>query len=362
MKRHLISAAVLVAASSGAFAQSSVTIFGTVDATVQHGSGSVSSVNRLGTGNLSSGKLGFRGVEALGGGLKAGFWLEGSVLTDSGVGGGSNTNNQASGTSAAVGGGQGLTFARRSTVSIGGDWGELRLGRDYTPVFVNQPLYDPFGNVGVGNSLTQNSSLGGLTSVRASNSVAYLYGHSFNGTQVGTSGPNFLAMYYMGENASNAPAGTAKDGRGYSLRAGYIAGALDVGVAASSTKYAAGDVGQFNVGGSYDFRVAKAMALYARDRVSRGATGAAYLVGAVVPKGSGEVHLAYSRYKTDAAGSPASAKFALGYVHNLSKRTALYATVARVGNSGPVAQALNGSVTAAGQSSSGYDLGMRHNF
>ena len=58
----------------------------------------------------------------------------------------------------------------------------------------------------------------------------------------------------------------------------------------------------------------------------------------------------------------ASDKFAIGYVHNLSKRTALYGTYARVSNSGGAAQALNGATTAANGSSNGFDLGVRHAF
>jgi hypothetical protein len=53
---------------------------------------------------------------------------------------------------------------------------------------------------------------------------------------------------------------------------------------------------------------------------------------------------------------------AVGYIHNLSKRTALHATYARVSNSGGAAQALNGAVTAAGRSSSGLDVGIKHSF
>jgi predicted porin len=49
-------------------------------------------------------------------------------------------------------------------------------------------------------------------------------------------------------------------------------------------------------------------------------------------------------------------------VHNLSKRTALYATYARVSNSGGAASALNGAVTGVNSSSTGYDFGIRHSF
>ena len=63
-----------------------------------------------------------------------------------------------------------------------------------------------------------------------------------------------------------------------------------------------------------------------------------------------------------AAGSPEARKWALGYVHPLSKRTALYTAAAHVSNDGPSAQALNGAVTAPGKSSRGFDVGIRHNF
>jgi len=86
------------------------------------------------------------------------------------------------------------------------------------------------------------------------------------------------------------------------------------------------------------------------------------LIGALVPVGAGQVRVAYSTYKTDAAGTPKSKKWALGYVHNLSKRTALYTTFARVTNSGGAAQALNGAVTAANARSTGYDFGIKHSF
>jgi predicted porin len=101
-----------------------------------------------------------------------------------------------------------------------------------------------------------------------------------------------------------------------------------------------------------------------RDRVSGSATGKGGLIGALVPVGPGEIRLAYSTYQADlgVGPDPRSRKLALGYVHNLSKRTALYATYARVKNSGGAAQALNGSVNAANQNSTGYDFGVRHSF
>jgi hypothetical protein len=67
----------------------------------------------LGTSGATTSRLGLRGTEDLGGGLKAGFWLEGEIFGDDGNASGFN-------------------FKRRSTVSLSGNFGEVRLGRDLT--------------------------------------------------------------------------------------------------------------------------------------------------------------------------------------------------------------------------------------
>ena len=75
-------------------AQSSVTLFGVVDLGVLHTrAGGVGSATALGNGGLSTSRIGFRGTEDLGSGLRAGFWLEGSLNPDSGTGRATNTNN-----------------------------------------------------------------------------------------------------------------------------------------------------------------------------------------------------------------------------------------------------------------------------
>src|SRR5215203_170812 len=154
MKKSLIALAVLAAAGA-ASAQSSVTLFGVVDATLAFGKGDVSDKTSLSNSGYNSSRLGFRGTEDLGGGMSASFWLEAGVNNDNGSGAATNLNNQPSGGAiAGIGGGQGLTFNRRSTVSLGGTWGELRLGRDYTPQFWNLTVFDPFGTNGVGTTAT----------------------------------------------------------------------------------------------------------------------------------------------------------------------------------------------------------------
>lgn len=363
MKKSLIALAVL-AASGAAMAQSSVTLFGVVDATYAYGSGSVSNKSQLTNSGYNSSRLGFRGVEDLGGGLSASFWLEAGVNNDNGSGANTSTNNQ--GASGSTGGG-GLTFNRRSTVSLNGGFGEVRLGRDYTPQFWNLTVFDPFGTNGVGTTQTlngastilapaagSNTNLGGPTTVRASNSIGYFLPGKLGGFYG-------QAQYYMGENNSGTPA--KKDGNGLALRAGYANGPINVALAFSETKFVSGNIQAWNLGGQYDLGVAKIMAHYSNDDVKNGNEGTGFLIGGLIPVGAGEVRLAYSTYKVDTVGAdPRSNKIALGYVHNLSKRTALYTTFARVSNKNGAASSLNGAVTAANRNSTGYDFGIRHSF
>jgi len=372
MKKTLIALAGLaaMAAAGTASAQSSVQLFGIVDATLAYGKGGVSNKTQLTNSGYNSSRLGFRGTEDLGGGLAASFWLEAGVNNDNGTGSASNVNNQ--GTPAALAAGtQGLTFNRRSTVSLSGGFGELRLGRDYTPQFSNLTTFDPYGTNGVGTTQTLNTpggqipgSTGGIL-IRASNSIAYFLPGNLGGLY-GT------AMYYMGENNQNGAA-NENDGEGAAFRIGYAAGPLNIALAMSKTKYAAAtltalvptltgkDVQLNNIGAQWDFGVAQIMGHYTQDSYGD-VDGKGWLVGALVPVGAGQIRIAYSEYKLDVGADPTAKKAALGYVHNLSKRTALYATFAKVKNSGGSAQALNGAAILANQSSTGYDFGIRHSF
>jgi len=352
MKKSLIALAVLAAAAGSASAQSSVTLFGIVDATLAFGRGSVANRTQLTNSGYNSSRLGFRGTEDLGGGMSASFWLEAGLTNDNGTGAGTNTNNQASGAAPAAAGGQGLTFNRRSTVSLSGGWGELRLGRDYTPQFWNLTVFDPFGTNGVGTTQTLNSIITGATAVRASNSIGYFLPGNLGGFYG-------QIQHYRGENASGAV--TSGDGTGTGIRVGFASGPFNVALATSRTDYFAGDVHQTNLGGQWNFGVGKLQAHISRDE-NGAVDGRGWLLGGLFPVGAGEIRAAYSRYRTDVAGNPSTRKLALGYVHNLSKRTALYTTYARVKNSGGAASALNGSATAVNGSSSGYDFGIRHAF
>ena len=340
-------------AATTASAQSSVTVYGVVDVMLSHGSGSVSGLTSLGSGGTVPSQLGFKGVEDLGGGNKAAFNIEAGFNADSGMGQATNTNNQSSG-SAGVGG---LNFNRQSWLSLAGQWGELRLGRDYTPQFRTIGLADPFGVVGTGVSQTVISPIGALpTSVWASNSIAYMYNTNGWGHGAGVFG---TVMHYLGENAAGTAA--SKDGTGTGVLVGYNGGAFTVEAASSRNNGAAGDTKQNNVAVSWNAGVATLTGYVASDRLGD-SDGRGYLLGAQVPVGAGSIRASYSQYRTDASGNPATKKLAVGYVHSISKRTALYANVASVKNSGGAAQSLNGSVTKSNGSSKGLDLGIRHSF
>jgi len=359
MKRSLIALAALAvvgaasaqvngfSAGTGAY----VTMFGVVDATLAVGNGDTANVTRLTNSGYNSSRFGVRGVEELGGGLKARFWLEAGVSNDDGAGAGTNNNNQAAPGTAPVlnARNQGLTFNRGSWVALNGGFGEVRLGRDYTPQFWSFTVYDPFGTNGVGTTQALNSSGGGQTIVRASNSIAWI-SPSMSGFVV-------WAQTYFGENQSTA---ASQAGDGSAIRVQYDNGPLSAALAYSKTTTGAGtDVQTTNVAGSYNLGVAQLMAFWNKDANTGVADVTGYTLGALVPAGPGTVRVAFSSSDN---GTAKTDKFALGYVYDFSKRTSVYGTFASLSNSGGATQALNGASTPANGSSTGFDLGVKHTF
>jgi predicted porin len=336
MKKTLIALAA-VAATGAAFAQSSVTLFGIVDLNVRNVKQGGESLTSMSQDGIASSRLGFRGVEDLGGGMKAGFWLEAGLNPDTG------TPN-------------GLQFQRRSTVSLMGGFGEIRLGRDYTPTFWNHTVYDPFGTNGVGSSVNTFSVLGSgaTTLVRANNSIGYFL-------------PNFGGfsgqfMYALKE------AKTANTPNEYTgLRLTYAAGPLSVAVA-TATEGSSVETDSFkrtNVGASYDFGVAKPMVQYTIGKF--GAREVKHLmVGVVAPVGPGNIKASYTRSDYNpAAGNGDANQIAVGYDYNLSKRTAVYGTYSRLTNkNGGSAFGLapNAAAQTANGKSTGIEFGVRHSF
>lgn len=360
MKKNLIALAVMAAAGA-ASAQSSVTLFGILDATVssQRVSGGQKSTV-LTSGGYNSSRLGFRGTEDLGGGQSASFWLEGALSTNDG-------------TSA------GLTFRRRSTVSLAGNWGEVRLGRDYTPSFWNATVFDPFTTVGVGAQVVhklKQTTVGTVDFlkadakyIRSDNMVGYFLPANLGGIY-GQAGYAFAQKATpVTASATNPKAKTDID-RYMGARLGYASGPFNAAVAYGRTEgaetVASPDVRDWNIGGQWDFGVAKLMGYYDSSKFQAGAAGdtklKSWLIGSLVPVGVGEIRVSYSSSRFDNNG-PKVGQWALGYVHNLSKRTAVYATYAHLKNKDGMALPIGSAVTGlANASSSGFDLGLRHSF
>ena len=336
----------VLAASGAAMAQSSVTLFGVVDAGYAVGNGSISDKTQLRHSGYNSSRLGFRGTEDLGGGMKASFWLEAGVANDDGTGSASSALNQAQ--TASNVGTQGLTFNRRSTVSLESGMGELRLGRDYTPHFWSETAFDPFGTNGVGTNVA--AFKGGLTGVRASNSIGYL--------SPSMGGVKLWVQTYMGESASTA----AKVGNGNSYRITFDQGKFSAAYAGSKTTTAAGVTNDTsNMAASYDLGVAKLMGQSNSTKITGLADLKGSLIGALVPMAGGTFRI--SSAQSDRAGNKQK-QTSVGFVQPMSKRTDLYATYARVANSGGASAVLNGGShgTTVNASSTGYEFGVKHAF
>lgn len=413
MMKPLVGLAAFVSAMT-ATAQSSITVFGAVDTAISGyantskdsaGARYRASSTRLSTSGYNFSRLGLRATEDLGGGLAAGFWLEAGLNADTGTGFAKDGS---------------LQFNRRSTVSLTGPFGEIRLGRDYVPTFWSDTVFDPFNGNGAGISLintassfsTANAARGGFAPngiyVRTSNAVGYLLPPDLGGLYG-------QLMYAFNEAASfdpgvlTKPAADSRAGRYLGGRIGYAKGPLDVALAVASnttaSQYFSGSTTRlriWNLGASYDFGALKVFGEYSSNRQRIALSGAAAiteaagstepgangaLIGVSVPLGAGLVRASYSRvdYRhfdrahpglPGLSPNPKAGKLALGYVHRLSKRTALYATVARLENRngadltnggpnfiGPAqAAAARSDGARLPYTSVGYDFGIRHAF
>lgn len=358
MKKSLLALAALGMFAGAASAQSSVTLFGIVDAGVARLSAKTNNgtKNVVGMTNsgLNSSRLGFRGVEDLGGGLRAGFHIEGQLFNDTGTGSSATA---------------GYDFQRRSTVSLLGNFGEVRLGRDYTPTFSNISAYDPFGTNGVGTSMATSMLVGlGVANqgnTRQNNSIGYFLPGNLGGFTGNL-------MYGMAENTSGSRAANRYVG----ARLGYAAGPLAVtgAVGDSTAAVQANDIRYYSVGASYDFGAIKPMGYWAREKTDGGFRIDSFLVGLSVPLGQGELRASAARYdiKTTAANRNDWDKYAIGYGYNLSKRTQLYSTFAMVRNKGAQTKTVTnnglaftlptGTTLAGGKNNSGLEAGIRHSF
>lgn len=357
MKKQSLALVALVVGGSAA-AQSGVTVGGVADAALRHvRNDDLGSITSLASGANATSRLFVRGTEDLGAGLSAGFHLEHGILLDAG--------NPAQATQ---------FWDRRATVSLASrTLGELRLGRDFVPSYVSWSRFDPFGYVGVASSsnLLSSSPPGPVktafgsspsTTVRSSNAVQLLLPGDLGGLEGGV-------LVGLGEGGAAANGQHKVTG----LRAGYVAGALNVAAGYTRTQNdqtsGTGAFTDLALGGAYDFGPAR-VSVALRRFAQADARQSNLLIGAWVPLGTGELRASFQRagFSGRVAGASVgdndARQFGIGYVHSLSKRTAVYTTLSRIDNGGAAAYTVPGGVSglAGGATSTGVEAGLRHNF
>jgi predicted porin len=374
MKKSLIALAVL-AASGAAFAQSTVTLFGGADLNVRSVTSGANKFVGMAQDGIYSSRFGVNGSEDLGGGLKANFHFEGSLAPDVG----STT----------------LNFVRKQVIGMSGGFGEVRLGRDYTPLFTVFGVADPFGTNGVGSSYNAanaitiagaananagsfataqaaNASTNAATTTaagtvyadpnatRANNTLAY-YSPNFNG---------FGAWVMYGFGAENTNVG--RDGsKVTSVRLNYANGPVVATYAMQTTKggvattsAAASQTWKTDMfAASYDLGVATLRAGYKTDKASFLADRVkSTILGVTAPMGALTLKASYVSAKI---GTVDMAKqVAVGAVYDLSKRTSLYTTYSSLDNQVGYGKSV-GSAAASdftGLTSKGFEFGVKHSF
>jgi len=364
MKKTLLALAA-VAASSAAFAQSSVTLYGVVDASVESVKGD-KTVTRVSSDNLSTSRLGFKGTEDLGDGLKANFVLETGLKVDTGA---ADTTR---------------FFNRAAWVGLAGGFGDVRLGR------IDSAIGDIAGNVlsaQAYDDLVLVGTRAGKTYRRVDNTITYMLPAFVPGLSA--------QLQYSTAATGNTTTG-ANTGRVDSTVAGSEAAGVDAGKSFGlSIKYAAGPVsagvGYVNakdentvvagsqkanatlVYGGYDFGLAKVTAYYDAETNPSNLAPTATLnkrltvVGAKVavpftPQFTLVTGLSQARNVLgNVAGNDNVEIVTIKGIYSLSKRTSAYAMFTNVNNDtatkvGVLAATVNDKTTH------GLAVGIRHAF
>lgn len=341
MKKSLLALAVLGAFAGVASAQSSVTLYGLIDANLGKDIGSVN--KRMSQG--ASSRLGFRGVEDLGGGSAAFFQLENRYTPNNGV---INGGNAVNGTPVTL-------WQARSYVGLRGGWGEVRLGREYNGAFFHgEVMGDPWGWDTVASTLTVAAMRAGDASfTNVNNAVTYnspnMSGFTFT-AQVAESEGNCGKSGLIGATSATATTvtvtptfqGCAK--RPFSGGASYAAGpfAIRIGYAAPGTD------GQkwTSLNSQYDLGAVKLWGFLGNGTNAAGQSAKSWMLAVTAPLGQADLRAAIVDVKVNDVKTVQG--WALGYHYALSKRTTIYADFA--------------SNSKAATEKQGYDFGVKHAF
>lgn len=351
MKQSFCALALLGALSGAALAQPNITLYGRVDSGLgvadSDAPGSDSTVF-VWSGVQSATRFGVRGSEDLGGGLRVTFNIESGIELD--------TGEASNGT---------RFWARRAVVGLAGGFGEINIGRDYTPGYRAIGSTDVMG-LGLFGNWKVFASNGGITS-RASNGLHY--------KSPDWSGLTLRAMLATGEAEDvSRPSG---DGDMYGLSGVYENGPLTVQGYYQSREFDNGlsdtnRVDEYGVGAQYRFGAFRVAASYgmADTKLPAGSSVEhdAWSVGLGARIGVGEVLFNYVRQQIDLVGRPEAKSFGIAYVHPVSKRTNFYASYGQLDNDDGADFTLRASAsrTAVGGTSNAepkaFAVGILHSF
>jgi predicted porin len=361
MQKKLIALAIAGLASTAAFAQSNVTIYGVVDASVDVTNSGDSSTAGSGvhTTKISSNqsRIGFKGTEDLGDGLKAVFQLETAFNTD-----GTTATNLNS---------------RNTFVGLASDnWGRVILGRYDTPYKTSTRNWDLFGDHLADNRNLMGGANGTSTIAfdnRASNTVRY--------DSPNWSGFN-LAVAYV-DNAETVVVSAPKSTE-WSVSGSYAITSELSAIAAYEKHFnvaapATGPLDEkaWKVGASFKTGPFQASAIYEKtdDDFAISLGHKAWTVsGGYNVTASDLIKLAYTKagkLEGPFAGDTGAKQWALGYDHTMSKRTKLYAEYVKLKNESGIGYGLTGAganttggvtALAADSDPSAFSFGVRHSF
>jgi predicted porin len=318
MKKSLLALAVLSAFAGAASAQSSVTLSGGIDAAIQRVNGGWN----MSTGNSGRTNFTLSGREDLGGGMAAFFAM--NYRFNQGTGQSTTTSTATS-------------FWRQTWIGLSGGFGDVRLGRMLPVLQEFNGGFDPFGTETVGSTHSGGLNAGLAGNARLNNAI-YYRSPSLGGLQVHAN----IAAADQNDVAGGAFTSTGE--RPIGLGAQYAAGPLKL-VAAYDRNTR--DQKTKGIYGSFALGATTLMAQYENGDVSATADQTVYSIGARVAMGAATLKAGY-RNNSDAEQK----KLGLGVDYNLSKRTVVYADMAK--------QSGDGYSTAAKKTQ--FDMGIWHKF
>ncbi|WP_158597966.1 porin [Noviherbaspirillum saxi] len=349
MKKTIMVLAFLSAASTAAIAQSNLQLYGRLDVVVDSvrfkGTPNSVSVTDLST---DTSYWGVRGREDLGAGLKAFFKLESGFSVDTGA--------QGSATQ---------FFNREAYVGMGGNFGSVQLGSQYTPALWITTKVDPFqrsANGAIFNLMQQNGG---------NRQRGYLLLQNNALQYVSPDVKGFSARAMLGLSEQTAAPRDVGEFRSASIE--YSQGAFYGGFSIEDLKIASTPAGAawsnktVTLGATYDLRTVKLYGYLLKNTLTNSRDAEGYMLGLTYPVGAGTVRASYSAREVDGiAGSKASV-MALGYTYDLSKRTTLYTSYALLDNGAASNMGLWPSSKTHGLPATGQDVrsieaGIRHFF